>query len=322
MTPAADRREQMIDLQDFMLQASFHTLELWIPGHIDFSSVKKDVITSQSWKHDKSKNKYTKIIINPNKMVDNNPKGILKFKEFDETLDRILTSFGVETYRINRSDLRMDSYDKNHYNKYQKLYRYLISSFMTDRKFKNSYESRDILSGQLKSIAIHSDICEIEYYNRELKSKQRADKVEPAKSRFEIRSCRSRWKERYESYGYRYAPHETNMKMLHKEFMDYWINRLKKYSDSSALEAARTLVNKSIVADYQPGEKYTYFVNRHAERIYTTGQLQQLIEFIGMPNPENRAKQYKRGHTLITYKDKDIKTAVGIMITSITDFFS
>lgn len=310
----------MIDLTDFCLQASFHTIELWIPGHIDFSELPDKVLKSQSWKHDKAKNKYTKIIINPNKMVYSS-KGILNFKEFDETLDNILTSFGVEMYRINRSDLRMDSYDKNHYVKYQKLYRYLIASFMTNRAFKNSYESYDILTGQLKSIAIHNDTCEIEYYNRALKSKQRADNVEPAKSRFELRSCRLRWKERYKSYASRYATHEVNMELLRKEFSEYWINRLKEYSASFKLEDARNLLNNSIMQSYQ-GEKYTDFVNRNANRIFTNKQLQQLIESISMPNPLDKAKQYKRSHNLTTYKDKDIQAAVGIMIVSITDFFN
>lgn len=307
-------------LEDFELQASFHTLELWIPGHdIDFTGLPDDVIKSQSWKKDKSNNKYTKIIVNPNKMVDN-PKGILTFTKFSGIIESILNSVGVETYRINRADLRMDCYEVNHYEKYNKLYAYLITSFIADRSIKNSYASYDIITGKKKSTTIRNDTIQLEHYNRALKSKGKRDTTEPAKSRFELRSCRLRWADRYRTYG-RYVDHQTNMQLLRKEFSEYWIKQLKDYSSSSALKAAREFVNESIMPDYKPKEKYTDFLNRHAVRLYSTGQLQQLIGLIGISNPESKAKDYKRNHHLETYTNTDIKAAVKVMIVSINDFF-
>lgn len=306
-------------IEDFELQASFHTIELWIPGHIDFSGFENDVIKSQSWKHDKARNKYTKIIVNPNKMVAN-PKGILTFTEFSGIIESILNSVGVETYRINRADLRMDCYEVNHYEKYNKLYAYLITSFMADRSIKNSYASHDILTGQKKSTTIRNDTIQLEHYNRALKSQGQRDTTEPAKSRFELRSCRLRWADRYRMHG-RYVDHPTNMQLLQKEFSEYWVKQLKDYSSSSALKAARAFVNESIIPDYNPTEKYTDFLNRHSERLYSTGQLQQLIGLIGISNPENKAKDYKRNHNLETYTNTDIKAAVKVMTVSIDEFF-
>lgn len=307
-------------IEDFELKASFHTLEIWIPGHdIDFTGLPDDVIKSQSWKKDRANNKYTKIIINPNKMVDNS-KGILTFTEFSNVLESILNAVGADKYRINRADLRLDSYVENHYEKYCKLYAYLITSFMADRSIKNSYASHDIVSGKRKTTTIRNDSIQLEHYNRKLKSKEKSDKLEPAKSRFELRSCRLRWAERYKGLD-RYVDHQTNMELLQKEFLEYWIKLLKDYSTGKALKAARSFVNESIAADYQTDEKYINFVNCHAERIYTTGQLQQLIELLGIDNPENKAKEYKRNHKLVTYTNADIQAASEIMIASINDFF-
>lgn len=307
-------------IEDFELKASFHTLEIWIPGHdIDCTGLPDDVIKSQSWKKDRANNKYTKIIINPNKMADN-PKGILTFTEFSNVLENILNAVGADKYRINRADLRLDSYAENHYEKYHKLYAYLITSFMADRSIKNSYASHDIVTGKRKTTTIRNDSIQLEHYNRKLKSKEKSDKLEPAKSRFEIRSCRLRWVERYKLLD-RYVDHQTNMELLQKEFLEYWIKLLKDYSTGKALKAARTFVNESIVADYQTDEKYIDFVMHHKERIFTVDQLKQLIDFIGIPNPDNKANDFKRSHGLVTYKNKEIEAAVRIMITAIKMFF-
>ena len=70
-----------------------------------------------------------------------------------------------------RVDLRLDSYDSEHYRLYAKLHKYLLSCLAVTYKVRNVYKTENLFTNQLLSMAIKNEYIQCECYNREEKSK-------------------------------------------------------------------------------------------------------------------------------------------------------
>ena len=130
--------------------------------------------------------KITKIIINPNKLNGD----LFTFSEFKEAMDIITGENGLnlEEYYFRRVDFRLDSYDPDFFESYEKLHRYIVALIAVTYKTRNQIESIDLFDLDLKTIVAKNDYFEIEYYNRDIKNKETGNTTEPAKARLELRA--------------------------------------------------------------------------------------------------------------------------------------
>ena len=136
----------------------------------------------------------------------NNLNGELtSYEDYEQAMTEITNEIGIKEYWTTRVDMKFDSYDEEHYVKYAKLYRLLISMIAVTYNVKNCYRSVDLFTEQQLSVAIKNSEFEIENYdkNRESGGKN------PAKSRLELRSKRMKGRS------------------IRQEFLVMWRNRWK-----------------------------------------------------------------------------------------------
>lgn len=176
-------------INNYKLTGSIHTLQIKSMDIPDVPPQLQECISSSSTK--KSNGKIEAIsIINPNKLIGD----CHSFTEFEDCFSSILEECGVSDYNLMRVDLRLDSYDSDHYRLYAKLHKYLLSCLAVTYKVRNVYKTENLFSNQLLSMAIKSDYIQCECYNREEKSKLTENHEEKAKSRLEERTLSKSWR--------------------------------------------------------------------------------------------------------------------------------
>lgn len=202
-------------LNDYHVTGSIHTLSVKSPGQVE---IDPDVARCIDAAYSRNKDRTTSII-NPNKLMGD----LFKYSEFETAFESILAASGINDYNIVRADMRFDSYDPDHYRRYAKLNRYLISLLAVQYKVENCYRTENLFSQRQLSVAIKNKYFEIENYDKAAESQGK----DPAKSRLEERS--KAWKDKdlqHEFTGAWFdrwdkALTDQNIEMVQKTYNDY-----------------------------------------------------------------------------------------------------
>lgn len=300
----------------YNLHASFHTLEIKSEPPTKTDKKVKG-IKSISVNNDGTE---ATVIINPNKRYGD----IFRFSDFQKIFSEILMEIGVEQYRITRSDLRLDNYNPEHYEAFAKLNRYLLSAFMVTYKTENNYRTTDLVTDEQLSIAVKNRYFEVENYDRNRKNKVTGNTTEPAKARFEQRTMPKQW---YTISDGKLVDGEENMDRLREEFSKHWRSRWEKSLEN--LNDVQTFYNDALAEKYfktkdvRPVQfrSTTEFVMQNQNSIFTKAQLVNLLQRIGVENPESTAKSYKKRYSIEYFSQSDVKYAVKQILGATQDYF-
>lgn len=260
---------------------------------------------------------YTELRVNPNKLGD-----IFTFWEFKQRMEMIAKGAGIEHYQIVRADLRFDSYKHEHFEAYLKLHRLLISALAITYKVKNVYTTADLFTWKPLNVAIKNDYFQIENYDRERKSQNTENHLEPAKSRLEERSVGRQFRECVYTTG-----NLDPMEALRMEFAQNWVARwdqaianIDLVYERSNIELAkiwRDGKNKKPV----PFPNLTAFLCMYENGIYNRKQLVDLLERIGVSNPKIIARNHKARYAPEFFSKGDILRAVNEVKRATAAFF-
>lgn len=248
---------------------------------------------------------------------------LLSFDDFKEKFEVFRTSIGMRNYRFQRADFRLDSYDKDHYQAFSKLNKYLISAVAITYNVKNCYKTDGLFSYKQLSIAIKNDYFQLENYDRNAKSLITENHQETAQSRLEERTVSKEFRRLYNDDHCR-----DGMEILKEEFTINWFNRWDKAMEN--LDAVGLRYNDELEKIYNE-EKDAYpvrfrsiteFVMQYQDSIFSQKQLINLLERLGVASAKERAKSYKKRYGVEYISKKDAKTAVEEIKRVTLDYFS
>lgn len=309
-------------INNYRLTGSIHTLQVKSADIPEIPTKLQECISSSIRK---SNGKIEAIsIINPNKLVND----CQSFTQFEECFSSILKECGVTDYKLMRVDLRLDSYDSEHYRLYAKLHKYLLSCLAVTYKVRNVYKTENLFSNQLLSMAIKNEYIQCECYNREEKSKLTENHEEKAKSRLEERTMPKSWRmiasKKFENKS------ESNIEDMRREFVDNWSDRWKKAIATPNVEDVGVKFNSELAKIYQEDKaaypvkfrSLTDFLIQYQDCIFCHRQLVNLLELIGVDNPESRARNHKKRYGIEYFSRSDLKKAVDEIKRATEKFFS
>lgn len=269
-------------LNDYKLTAGIHTISIKTSDEFYATPEMTQINTNLH-------SGISTIRINVNKMSG----FVTTYCEFQEKLQIILDTAGIKNYQLIRVDMCFDSYDSDHYIRYAKLNRLLISMIAEAYTVYNTYRTTDLFTNRQLSVAIKNpNSFEVENYDKERESKGK----DPAKSRFEIRSLR------------------MNGKDIEKEFCYNWdirfIESLNHYEET--LQHYNRELYQAFLNEQKRGRniKWSIFFHMYENCIFSRKQAIELLSMLGVKNPEERYKYFKKKHKLETYNFSDIKNIV------------
>lgn len=288
-------------LEKYNLTGSIHTLAVKSPGIVQDIMVEvSKCITANS---QTANGKTTTSIINPNKLDGD----ILKYSDFLIVLDTILAGAGIDEYAMVRADLRLDSYDIEHYRDFAKLNRYLISALAVTYKVKNKYKTVDLFNNRQLSVAIKNKYFECENYDKRAES----DGKDSAMSRLEERS--KSWKDND----------------LKKEFVDGWFRRWDKALKN--LTKVQMKYNDELEKIYKEDKnafprRFTSlreFLMQYQDCIFCKAQMIDLLTRLEgeCSNPKTYAENYKKRYGIEYFSQKDVEKAVAEVKRATLAFF-
>lgn len=292
-------------MKDFKLIAGIHTLEIVYDKPILKTDIEQDVLQCYDRITIIKNGTGTKFVINPNKLSGD----IFSYSEFKTALNTILAGAGIDTYIFTRIDFRLDSYEPEHYYKYKKLYRYLISAMSKIRIFKNKYLTEELISGKQISVSIKNDYIELEHYDRGHKSQITGNVMEHAKSRLEERTKR---------FG---------SKDIKNEFRVAWFAKWDEAVKSLIL--AEQAYNTELVQQYKQ-EKEIFpkrftnireFIRQNQDRIFSKRQLIDFLDKINAHNPTVIERNFKSDSGIEYITGKDVEAAVAEIKRATAAFF-
>ena len=243
----------------------------------------------------------TASIINPNRLLGD----IYKYSEFETALETITAGAGITDYWITRVDMRFDSFDKEHYKKYAKLNRLLVSMIAATYDVKNRYRTVDLFSERQLSVALKTDEFEVENYDKARESNEK----DRAKSRFELRSKRMKGRS------------------IEKEFCENWPKRWRKALKN--FKAVGERYNEELIRIYRIGctefpkqfAGITDFLIKYQNCIFTKEQLLTLLEKLGVQNPETKYKNHKQRYGIELFRIEDVECAINEINIQTRKFF-
>ena len=304
-------------LDNYVLRASDHTAQIKSPDEV--TSVQETVSESiQVSQTTTAAGKTTTAIINPNKLAGD----CFKFSEFQAVMDTILAGAGIKNYQFIRTDMRFDSYDPEHYEKYAKLNRYLISMLAVTYKTKNNYRTCDLFTDKQLSVAVKNEYFQIENYDREAKSEITHNTVEPAKARLEVRTVAKQWRKINEKPG-------DNMEKLKYDMTVTWFARWDKAIKNIDLVQQR--YNDSLEKIYREGRSaypvkfrgLTDFLLAYQGCIFCKAQLVDLLSRFPdeVKNPKARAENHKKRYGIEYFSERDVQQAIAEVKRATLEFF-
>lgn len=309
-------------INNYKLTGSIHTLQI---KSMDIPEIPTELQECISSSTRKSNGKIEAIsIINPNKLIGN----CHSFTEFEDCFSSILKECGVSDYNLMRVDLRLDSYDSEHYRLYAKLHKYLLSCLAVTYKVRNVYKTQNLFTNQLLSMAIKNEYIQCECYNREEKSKLTENHEEKAKSRLEERTMPKSWRmiasKKFENNM------ESNIEDMRREFVKSWSDRWQKSIATANIEAVWSKYNGELARIYQEDKaaypvkfrSLTDFLIQYQDCIFCHRQLVNLLELIGVDNPGSRARNHKKRYGIEYFSKSDLKKAVDEIKRATEKFFS
>lgn len=303
---------------NYNLTGSFHTLEIKSPKIVpsDDEQVNRSITTRLNRDKTVATSK-----INPNKYQGD----IFSYDEFCTVFSEILRKSGIGKYRITRADMRFDSYDGNHYREYAKLNKYLLSALAVTYSIKNVYQTIHLITGNQLSIAVKNDYFEIESYDRAQKNLVTGNTEEPAKARLEERSVARQWRRLNSGVGYYCS--DDNLARLEAEFTQGWEERWDKAKKN--LKIVQDIFNDALVEKYQIGKNarpvqfrtLTDFLIQHQNSIFTSMQMVNLLNRLGVTNARERAKYHKRKYGIEYFSKADVSYAIDEIKRATREYF-
>lgn len=285
-------------LDGYKLTAGIHTISIQTEEQAN-AELKKTSAAVKSIKYNKQTKK-TNIILNLNK-IDG---FIYSYDEFVEKLSTVLEELGIDACKIIRVDMCFDSYDAEHYHKYAKLNRLIISMFAQAYSIDNRYRTNDLFTNKQLSIAVKlPNAFQIENYDKERESKGK----DIAKSRFEIRSLR------------------MADKAIEEEFITVWNERFEntyKYYFETLARYNNELV-KIYKAEHERGNpvKWSTFFQMYENCIFTREQAINLLSMMGETSCEEKYKYFKKKYKLETYSKTMVSAAVREILRARNTYF-
>lgn len=306
-------------LENYNLTGSIHTLAIKSPGIVsDIMEEVSNCITSRT----ESKKNQTTSIINPNKLTGD----IFTYAEFQNVFDTILSGAGIKDYNIIRADMRFDNYEPDHYRKYQKLNRYLISALAVTYATKNNYRTTNLFSQRQLSIAVKNDYFEAENYDRAAKSEITGNRAEPAQARLEERTVSRQWRKINQNANINLS--EWNTQSLKKEFTEGWFTRWDKALKN--LDKVQKKYNDELEKLYKEDKNaypcrfrsLTDFIIQYQDAIFTKKQMIDLLSrFDEVKNPKTRAENHKKRYGIEYFSQKDVQMAIDEVKRATKEFF-
>lgn len=222
-------------------------------------------------------------------------------------LDKITAEAGIENYYVERADMRFDNYDADHYHKFAKLNRYLISLLAITYNVRNTYKTDDLWSSDQLSVCIKSRWLEAESYDKNKES----GGTDPAKARLELRT-------------------KGGVPDLQQEFMTNWTKRWDKALKN--LDAVQQKYNAELLKVYlrdrdatpRRWRSPTDFILQYQDSIYSRKQLIDLLSAmpeIGSDKAESRADNIKRKYRIEYFTPTEVRAAVAEIKRSAAVFF-
>lgn len=289
-------------LNGYTLTGSIHTLSVKSDGIVeDIQDEVSKCITSNT----QTKGSVTTTsIINPNKLTGN----IYAYSEFETVFNTILAGAGIKDYTIVRADMRFDSFDEEHYKKFAKLNRYLISMMAVTYKVKNAYRTTNLFSQKQLSVAIKNQYFELENYDK----KEESNGLDVACSRLEER-CK-KWKD----------------ENLEHEFVDRWFARWDKAVKNIPL--VHKIYNDNLEQIWNEGKNaypcefrsLTDFLIQYQNCIFCKAQMIDLLsrlEEVGPEKAKTRAENHKKRYGIEYFSQKDVERAINEVKRATIDFF-
>ena len=307
-------------LNNYNLTASYHTMAIKSPGIVqDVQPEVAECISSSS--RNTQHGSETVSVINPNKLGGD----ALGYTDFCAAFDTILAGAGIKDYSFIRADMRFDNYDPEHYHRYAKLNRYLISALAVTYNIKNAYRTENLFNQRQMTVAIKNDYFEVENYDRAAKSAITQNHVEPAKARLEERTVSRGFRTAYKAAG----DGAANLDVLRNEFTDVWFARWdkalrnmdlvhKRYND----ELERIYKEQK---DARPKQlrSLTDFLLRYQDCIFCKDQLVDLLSrFEEVENPVTRAENFRKKYKVEFFDPADVRTAVAEVKRATAAFFA
>lgn len=310
-------------LETYNLTGSIHTLQL---------KTTDEAVPDAEYVNNKTIKKFSRysdgetvsLTLNPNKAEGD----IFDYGDFKRILRKIFKRVGIENYNLLRVDFRLDNYETEHYEKFQKLNRYLISLMAVSNSVKNKYRTMDLFSQQQISIAIKNEFIELENYDRNVKNQITGNTTELAQARLEERTKSRQWRELRTR-----LPEAGELDRLCKEFTEIWSARWEKAIGSR--QQVHDRYNEELVKIYLK-EKDAYpvqfrsltdFLLQYQNSIFCRTQMIDLLTrlkeadtSLEYENAERKADNFKRTYGIEYFSLKDIKTAVQ-EIKNATDLF-
>ena len=291
-------------LKEYSLTGSIHTLAVRSQGLVENVPQEVDNCITSSTKM-KGTAEITTTIINPNKL-----KGDLyKYSELYTAMGTILQAAGIDDYALIRADLRLDSFDPEHYKQYAKMNKYLISALALTYSVRNCYRSTDLFSQAQLSVAIKNRYFEAENYDKNAES----EGTDAAQSRLELRSK------------------NFTSENLPEEFTEHWFLRLDRALAN--LDKVQSRYNDELINIYEEDKNakpcrfrtVTDFIIQYQDSIFTKAQLIDLLSRIPEVGPEKaktKAENHKKRYGIEYFSQKDMRAAVSEIKRATREFFN
>lgn len=291
-------------IKDYTLTGSIHTVAVRSMGLVENVPIQIENCITSSTKM-KGASEFTTTIINPNKLNGD----LYTYSELYSAMATILSAAGIDDYSLIRADLRLDSFDPEHYKQYAKLNKYLISALALTYSVKNCYRSTDLFTQAQLSVAIKNRYFEAENYDKHAES----DGMDAAQSRLELRS------KQFEAEN------------LPKEFAVRWFVRLDKALGN--LDKVQARYNDELFRIYMEGKDarpcqfrtVTDFIIQYQDSIFTKAQLIDLLSRIPEVGPEKaktKAENHKKRYGIEYFSQKDMCAAVEEIKRATLAFFN
>lgn len=289
-------------LDEYNLTGSIHTIAIKSPGIV--SDVQNEVSACILSNSQTKNGTTTTSIINVNKLNGD----VFSYNDFNICLETILAGAGIEDYDVVRADMRFDNYDPDHYRKYSKLNKYLISLLAVTYSIRNSYRTTNLFSQSQLSIAIKNKYFEVENYDKDAES----NGTDMAKSRFEERS--KSWTD----------------KDIKKEFTEGWFRRWDKAMMNT--DKVHKTYNNELERIYRKGKNayptefrsLTDFLIHYQDCIFCKEQMVDLLsrfEEVGMGKAKTRAENHKKRYGIEYFSKSDLRKAVEEIKRATNEYF-
>lgn len=298
--------------ENYKPYAAFHTLSGVSTTLVDgIDNTVERCVKACSQKKKRNRNELeTYLELNPNKYY-NNFELIKTYSDFKNVMEKIMVGTGIklDDFEIRRADFSFNSENPEDYILYQKLHRLLILCLAYTYSFKNCYQTNDLWSWDSLNIAIKNDTMAVENYDKNAESQG----TSLIKNRLEERSFRME---------------DSNLEyQFTKIWFNRWDNAIKNFIQVQ--KKCNDYLEKLYKDDLQKPKRQrrylslTAFLMQYSDSIFCNKQLVDLLSrFDEVPNPSNRAKNFKRNHAIEYYSMSDLRHVVGKIKKATLKYFN